>query len=580
MQSPGTPSRRAVIAGTGGALALLLAGCTRTTPTAQTTADGTRSITLQTPAAPVTWDPVAAGDAESQRVIRQVYDTLIGLDGQTGNPSAALAESWAISDDALTYTFHLRRGVTFHDGTAMDADAVVTNIRRWVSLGRSDDPTVADISTLFDARSDGGQSTPNTRQEEAEEKNKDQPQDPSPTPQLTTPDPLGQAEAKAGAPVASVTAVDAATVRLKLRRPITPLLRALAQPVFGIVSPAALKEAGATESVPDGDGLRRHAVGTGAFTAAMKGTTVVLTAHPGHFSGDPGVDEVRLMPTPSVTRRAWDLTAERIDGFDLVTVDVLKGLVQAGLQVPPRDPFSVAFMGVNRAQRWLAEDQVRRAIAHAIDRNSLLDLFLSSTKAALSPLAPSLGVSEPSIEFGHDQAKAQRLLSAAGYDGSAIPFVFPTGVSRPYLPQPELLYARISQQLATVGIAVDPVPIPWDDGYVDAVVNGRHPGLHLLGLQGTYRDPECFLGRFFARNAAEFDYDSPEVRRRLRVARTLPDGDARLKAYADIVELLTVDLPVIPLVYPISSLAFGPRIGEYPLSPVLDEPFSKITLIQ
>jgi len=573
-----SPSRRAVLIGAG-SLALLLAGCTRTTDITPT-ADGKRSITLQTPAVAATWDPVAATDTESQRVVRQVYDTLIGLDGQTGNPSPALAESWEISEDGLTYSFRLREGVTFHDGTDLDAAAVVTNIQRWIALGRSDSPDVGDVSTLFDSRADAGEKTPSKRSSENSSSDKKSTQDPAPTPQLTQQDPLGQSDASVVAPVAQVTAVTARTVRLKLRRRLTPLLRALAQPVFGIVSPAALAQAGAMTSVPKEGGLRRKAVGTGAFTAAEDGDTVVLTATKDHFTGEPGVDEVRLVPTPSVTRRAWDLSAERSDAFDLVTVDVLKSLVQSGLQVPPRDPFSVAYLGLNRSQRWLGEDRVRRAIAHALDRNALLELFLSSTKAAKSPLAPSLGVKEPSIEYGHDQAKAKRLLEEADYDGSAIPFVFPTGVERPYLPQPELLYALISGQLGTVGLNIEPVPLAWDEGYLDAVTNGRHPGLHLLGLQGTYRDPECFLGRLFLRTSAEFDYDAPEVRRRLRQARALPDGDARLAAYADVAELLTLDLPLIPLVYPISSLALGPRISEYPLSPVLDEPFSQIKLTQ
>jgi len=591
-QAGSTPTRRAVLGGTLGAFGLLLVGCTPKGGENQTASGqpaGHRLLTLQTPAPCASWDPVEAGDVDTQRVIRQMYDTLIGIDPATGAPAPALAESWTVSEDGLEYSFVLRKSLTFHDGTPLDSAAVTTNFHRWMALGQIDDPAVGTVSTLFDAVADPEETTatPKDKGDDAPQSTKDDAdgakepteKDPAPAPQTTTPDPLGKPNALVLAPVSSVLPSDALTVRLTLKRPITPLIEALTHPGFSIVNPAALKKADALTGRAPKRGLDREDAGSGPYTASVEADTVVLTAFEHHYLGAAELDEVRLTPKASAVRRAWDLTAGRIDGFDLVTVDTLKQLYQDTQQVLQRDPFSVAYLGMNQANEWLGDERVRRAVAHALDRNALLDgVFISSTKPASSPLPPSLGVAAPPSGYGRDLAKAKRLLDSAGYDGTPIPFLYPTDVARPYLPLPERIFAVLSGQLGELGLAIEPLPMPWDHGYSTAVINGKHAGFHLLGNQGTYRDPEVFLGSLFARRSPQLAYDSPEVRRRIRLARTLPDGEERTAAYADIVELITVDAPLLPLVYPISALAMAPKVSEYPVSPVLDEPLRNVKL--
>jgi peptide/nickel transport system substrate-binding protein len=588
------PTRRAVLAGIGGTLGLLIAGCTvdSPSPTSTTTTASRRVLRLLTPAPSGSWDPVEASDLEAQRIVRQSYDTLLGLDGASGAPAPGLAESWSVSEDGLVYEFVLRKGVSFHDGSAFNASAVVTNLRRWIALGGSDDPAVSLVSTLFDAVKDPGERTPSPSAESTDQPSdasqspsQDQEQggaatqDPAPSASTSQADPLGEATALVDSPVASVSAETEFTVRLVLTRRITPLVQALTHPCFSIVSPEQLKSAGALEGRANSDALRRADAGTGAFSPSEDGETIVLTALKDHFLGQSGVDEARLTPQASATRRAWELVRGTCDGFDLVTVDTLKTLAQDTQQVLQRDPFSVAYLGMNQANPWLADERVRRAIAHAIDKNTLIDgLYITGTKSAASPLPPSLGIAEPGSAYGHDAAKAKRLLEQAGYGGEAIEFLYPTQVARPYLALPERVYAAVAGQLGAVGIEVTPVGVPWDEGYFEAVLSGKHHGLHLLGTQGTYRDPENFIGRLFSRRSAQLSFDSPEVRRRVRAARAMPEGVERTAAYADIVELITVAAPLVPLVYPISALAFSPKVSSYPTSPVLDEPLRDVAL--
>lgn len=583
------PTRRNVVLGLG-ALTLGLSACTRQPigPAPESTGQTPTQAPLrfQVPAASGSWDPVAAEDIESQRIVRQVYDTLIGVDPETGTPSPNLATEWTQSEDRLRYVFTLREGVSFHDGTPFDAAAVVMNVERWLALSQSSDPQLAAIASLFDANKDEQAAIESPRSVKARQE-QDAPSQGQPSPdsaplaKLGTPDPFSSADATPLSPVRSCRALDAHRVELLLARPITPLITALTQPAFAIVSPRAIVAAKAQRSATPKGPLSTRPVGTGSYSATRGDDDIILTAVAQPWRGAPQVKEARFQAVSSSSRREWDLVHELSDGFDLVGVDSLKALISSAQQVTQRDPFSVTYLGVNRSGGPLGDERVRRAVAHAIDRGPLQDgLYLQGTTASRSLLPASLLVPEPPTTYPHDKDKARRLLAAAKYDGAPVSLLYPTGVGRPYLPQPERLVARLVKQLLEIGLAVEPTPLGWDDGYLATVRSGKHAGLHLLGIQGSYRDPENFLGPLFTRKNPQLGYDSAEVRRRMRVAKAMAEGKERIAAYADIVELLSVDLAVIPLLYPISAVALGSRIASCPTSPVLNEPLHSVSLAQ
>ncbi|HXF02080.1 MAG TPA: ABC transporter substrate-binding protein, partial [Arthrobacter sp.] len=143
------PARRTVLKAGAAAAAVLLAGCTSQPkrPTASSTAAATptaspedTTFTMGIAATPVTLDPALALDTESYRVTRQMLETLIGVDPATGVPAPRLAVEWNEVNDGRSYRFRLREGVTFHDGTPFDADAVHTNFERWYNLPEDSQP--------------------------------------------------------------------------------------------------------------------------------------------------------------------------------------------------------------------------------------------------------------------------------------------------------------------------------------------------------------------------------------------------------------------------------------------------------
>ena len=110
--------------------ALMTAGCTVPLLQSRNTASGIFVVALDSPV--LTLDPALVTDLSSARVTSQVYETLVEYNPESGGVEPLLAQSWAVSGDGRVWTFTLRSGVTFHDGTPLTSDAVVENITRWM----------------------------------------------------------------------------------------------------------------------------------------------------------------------------------------------------------------------------------------------------------------------------------------------------------------------------------------------------------------------------------------------------------------------------------------------------------------
>ncbi|MGL3806033.1 ABC transporter substrate-binding protein [Paeniglutamicibacter sp. R2-26] len=599
-------SRRAFLAGGLGVAALALTACVpeRTPgPTASptgTTAPAAKTFRLGTAANPATLDPAVSGDNEAFRITRQIYEGLIGVDGETGAPIPLLATDWISSPDRLQHTFILRRGVKFHDGTEFNAEAVVINFQRWAALPKdakadsdqgfnqvfrySDSiPKLPDsIPAPKPVKGPDGQDVVDPQAEAAHQSEVQRLE--ALRAQLKSNPFTGASTGGSASYFGSIKTAGTHTVVLTLRRPITGLIEALTLPGLVIASPKAL--AGEATEPGHSSSVSSHPVGTGPYAfASWKDQTVEVTRFEGYWDAAAAAanteapTRVAFRETSTPAKRLGDLRRGDIDGFDMVTVSGLRELVREGKLIVQRDPFSVSYLGMNQQNKWLAKPGFRQAVAHAIDRQRLIDAFyISGTKEARSFLPASLGVKPSDTYFAPDLQRSKDLLAEAGYDGSPIPFLYPLNISRAYLPLPELIYAEISRQLATAGIVVEPIPVDWTEGYVGRVRSGTTPGLHLLGFNGGYRDPDDFLGGIFSETTKQFGYSSPVLQAQILLARSIPGGEERVNAYQDISRTLASELPALPLVFPISALAFNDTVKNYPSSPVLDEVFSDVKL--
>lgn len=570
-------SRRTAITSLAAAFVLPMTGCAARIRSESVPATGrgpassaappqpvTVPLTIGVPAQPQSLDPALTVDAESHRSTRQVLETLLGVDPNTGAPIPQLASAWRATEDGLRYTFSLTPDVVFHDGTPLTAQVVAANFERWSRLPE----------LLGQDRLDR-------------------------LPRLAFPSVFGGFAGDEQCRYVECQTVGERTVSLVLSEPIVFLAAALTSPPFALSSPdswAAFDQALSTanqESLP-----AARPAGTGPFRWGEApgpdatdghdeadgqdrpggGPPIVLEAVQDYRHGPSPVGPVHLAVISGARQRLRELRRGRLDAFDYVTPATLRPLVQGGAQVLQRDPFSVLYLGMNVRHPILGQLYVRQAAAHALDRRALAEeYFLVGSSRADEFVPPSLGVSHPELTtYDYDQEKARRLLELAGYRGEPLRFLYPVQTSRPYLPSPEPVYARIAEDLARVGFVLEPVPVAWDDGYLDRIPADSDRAFHLLGRTGEYRDPHHFLEPLFGTHSAEFGYENPLVVENLDRAAASTNTETRTTLYRRAAESVALDLPALPLVYPISAVAAGHDLVSYPTSPVLDERFDRI----
>ncbi|WP_313815977.1 ABC transporter substrate-binding protein [Citricoccus sp.] len=554
-------SRRTVITSLAAAFVLPMTGCaaqirsesspeSSSPPPSTPPAAATVPVTIGVPARPQSLDPSLTVDAESHRSTRQVLETLLGVDHNTGAPIPHLASDWTVSDDGLRYTFSLTPDVEFHDGTALTADVVAANFERWARLP----------DLLGQDRLDR-------------------------LPRLAFASVFGGYAGDEQCRYVECQTVGERTVSLVLSAPIVFLAAALTSPPFALSSPDSWVEFDrALADTEPGDLPEARPSGTGPFLwgAAPSGGTgehlLVLEADPDYRGGPSAVGPVTLSMITGVQQRLRELRRGRLDAFDYVSPSTLRPLVQGGAQVLQRDPFSVLYLGMNTQHPILGQLYVRQAVAHALDRRALAEeYFLAGSSRADEFVPPSLGVAHPELTtYGYDAEKARELLELAGYRGEPLEFLYPVETSRPYLPSPEPVYARIAEDLAHVGFVLEPVPVRWEDGYLDRLTADTGRAFHLSGRTGEYRDPHPFLEPLFGSHSTEFGYSNPFVVETLAAAVSTRDAETRTRLYRRGAESLALDLPALPLVYPISAVASGHTLVSYPTSPVLDERFDRI----
>ena len=548
------PRRFAAIAAGLAAGALILSGCAQSQRgEAEGTGDDSVNSTFIFAASsdPKSLDPAFASDGESFRVSRQIFEGLVGVEPGTADPAPLLAESWETSKDGLSYTFKLKDGVKFHDGTDFNAEAVCFNFDRWYNFeGLQQSESVAYYyGSLF----------------------------------------RGFADSPDTAVYKSCDATSETEVTVNLAKPFAGFIAALSLPAFGMQSPSALEEfkadeIGGSEEAPVlSEYAQSHPVGTGPFKFDKwdVGQQIEVSAF-GDYWGEQGqVQKVifRVIDDPQARRQS--LESGDIDGYDLVAPADTKALADAGFNIVTRDPFTILYLGLNQTNEALAKPEVRQALAYAIDKEALVRQTLPEGTEVASQFIPPIvnGYNKDVTTYDFNPEKARQLLKQAGYgDGLTLEFNYPTGVSRPYMPTPEQVFTNLSAQLEDVGITIKAAPDKWSPDYLDRVQASANHDIHLLGWTGDYNDTDNFVGVFFGREKPEFGFDNPELFKALDEARQESVLEEQTPLYERINEDIAKYVPAVPLAHPAPSLAFAPRVTSYPASPVNDEVYNMIKL--
>ena len=431
----------------------------------------------------------------------------------------SLAESWTISDDGKTYTFKLREGVVFHDGTPFNAEAVKFNFDRMLNEDHPfHDTGPFPLAFFFSA-------------------------------------------------IEKVVAVDETTVEFRLTEPFAPFLSNLAYPTGLIVSPAAVEK--------HGKDFGRNPVGTGAFRFAEWDAKLVVPRNEDYWDGAAPLEAVIYRPITDANTRIAEMLSGGLDVMVEVPPDNLAQLRDdAAFTVHEQAGPHVWFLILNTKEGPFASKEIRQAANYAIDKKALTENILQGTAAiAAGPTPPAFAwaYNEDLEPYPHDPEKAKQLLAEAGYDGEELTFYVTEGGSG--MLDPVAMGTAIQADLQAVGMKVRIETYEWNT-FLGKVNPGLEGKADMAEMAWMTNDPDT-LPFLALRSQAMPDkggfnsgyYANEKVDELLDKARAVTDQDERAKLYKEMQEIVHEDAPWVFVANWKQNAVTGANVENFKLQP-------------
>jgi peptide/nickel transport system substrate-binding protein len=481
-------------------------------------------------------DPRQTNTQEGYFACANVYDCLVLYDLGAATIRPGLAESWEISDDGLVYTFTLRQGVSYHDGTPFNADAVI----RWYNSITPDAE-----GTQYDAAK------------------------------------MPYMEGFLTALVSAVEKVDDSTVTFTLPKPYAPLLANLAIPIFGIPSPTAIDTYGLDVSV--------NPAGTGAFMLAssddwVRDSQLTLTPNPDYWGGAPTLGGVVFKIAPESATRLQQVESGEIDvALFLTPDDVSKAKDNADLVVLEEAGLNTNCVEFNVTKDPFTSKEVRQALNYAINKEELSQgLYNGGMVPAGGVLPPSDWAFNPDLTgYPYDLDKAKELLTTAGY-GEENPLSFTLmvyDVPRGYNPAADRLGTAIQEYWKQAGVEAEIQIEEWTQYRADRRADKFQ--VSLSGWMGDNGDPDNFLYSLLGTDniggANTSWYSNPEVDDLLAQAQQVTDQETRIELYHQAEQIIVDDAPWAFLGYQLHQVVARSGVGNFTLQPTYIYYLSAVT---
>ena len=457
------------------------------------------TLVVSMAADPTGLDPESVENNTSGFVMATIYDSLTAYKPGTVEVAPGLAKSWDITEDGLSYTFHLRTGVKFHDGTPFNAKTYVQDLDRWLN---KNDPNYIFKNGPEDSYID-----------------------------FTFGD------------VASYNATDDDTVVLKMKQPSAALLASLAMVWQGITGyPAAEKY---------GKDFRNHPVGTGPFVFRewRQRDQVILDANPDYWKGKPKVDHLVFKEYPD--SQAALLALKR--GETQIMGDVATPVIPAirsdkSLTLLTQPGLTVSGMAMPNEVPPFNDKRVRQALNYAVDKVAINKTLYADLAAVLnSPIPESQWGHDPTMEpYPYDPAKAKQLLEQAGVQTPLQVELLAYSTPRGYNPAGPELAVALQGYFKKVGIEANIRKLDMG-AFLQSVRSGKYQGLFLTGWSGDNGDPDNFVGALFNSKGQPVSdtsrYKNPEVDKMMDEAAAVSDPKKRLAMYKTIQRQIFDDAP-------------------------------------
>jgi len=508
-------------------------------------------------------DPSLVSDGNSLYVAAQVVQGLVGLKpGTIADVVPVLAASMpTVSADGKTYTFTLRTGVTFQDGTPFNADAVVYNYQRWQG---------------FDPKSDLG------------------------TNDYYYPAVFGGFGTASN--IVSITAPDEQTVVFQLKNPQSNFLLSQTLQVFGLQSPTALKTMDA-DTTPLANNKYAHGqatenmVGTGPFMFKewVPGDHITLVKNPNYWdtANAAHLDQITFnVALGDSTAKLQALQSGSIDFAETIAATDVAAAQSSGLTIIDRgDSCNLGYLGMNQSlgakPTIYADKNVRLGIASALNTASYIKAFYGpNDKVPTSWMPPAtIGFKSETLPT-YSLQTAESDLGAANLTTAqkAIVLYYPSNVVRPYMPDPKDLAQAIASDLTSAGFTVTLKTEDWGTAYVNDATTGKLP-LFLFGWTCDWAGADDFIytGFFGYQNGqpnAQFGYKNDQMNQDMLNALAAPTQDQANQDWGQAQDLLAQDMPTVPLVNSTPPGAYTSKVHGFVGAGNLVEYFNTVWLSQ
>jgi peptide/nickel transport system substrate-binding protein len=451
-----------------------------------------------------TLDNTVSSNGETSEVTTQIFNLLVrAKPGQT-EIEPDLATSWSVSPDGLVWTFKLRQGVTFHDGTPWNAEAAKFNFDRWADEKNPYHSVKGfDYEYWGDFMADSFQ------------------------------------EAKA---------VDPYTLQLVLKKPNAPLVYNLSIIAFDFASPASIKQYG-------GQGIGLHPVGTGPykFVEWVRDDHVTMVANPSFFrQGLPKMQRLIMRVIKDNAARFLALKASEIQAMEAPNVDDVKvAMGDQNLKLVYRPAFNTGWLRFNMNDPLFKDKRIREAVAMAINRQQIVQgLYGGYGEVANQHMPPTMWGRADVQPYEYNPDKAKELLAEAKYpNGFSFDFWY-IPVSRPYFPNGKDIGTAIASDLSRVGIRAHLMTEDWATYLKDRSTNKFQ--MYMIGWIGDNGDPDDWLGFFFPKYDpanAYLSYNNPAVFDDINKAKVATSQAERAKLYAAAETMIINDYRDVPIAH-------------------------------
>lgn len=458
---------------------------------------------------PTNIDPRYGMDVHSERVVQLVSNGLLQKDPQL-NLIPCLAEKWENPDDR-TYTFYLRKGVQFHDGSELTAE---------------------DVKYTFESIL---------------------------APEMNSP------HATAYTMLQRIDILDPYTIKFTLTERFAPFLSEMTMPIVPKKAAEAL----------EGKRFTNTLIGTGPFKLVewRHDERLVFEANPNYFEGAPKLDGIIFKIIPDYTVRFLELQRGDVDfAQDVIPSDMIPIAKETkGLKVISLESGIIYFLGFDLKHPILSNVKVRQAIAYAIDRQAMIEhLWNGRASPATGLLSPSNWAYEPNVRtYNFDPERAKSLLDEAGYpdpdgDGPEPRFkiVYKTSTTHSSVRVAEVVQA----QLKKVGIEISEIQIfEWAKYFAD-ILSGNFQ-MYFLACVGI-SEPDIFHSTYHSSQTPPNGrnrgfYSNAKIDELTERGRSVIDIEERKRIYSEIQQILAEEVPEIYLWHSYTIIVMNEKVHGF-----------------